>query len=128
MGIHQGIAFYTVGQRGGLGISHPVPLYVLRIDVEKNEIVVGEKKALLGRILIAGDLNLFRSDWPEVVQAKIRYRKKESPCRVSFVDGRARVVFAEDQEAMTPGQSVVFYEGDEVLGGGVIEEVVHGDC
>lgn len=128
LGTHQGIAFYTVGQRGGLGISHPVPLYVLRIDVEKNEIVVGEKKDLLGRILIAGDLNLFRSDWPEEVQAKIRYRKKESPCRVSFVDGRARVVFAEDQEAMTPGQSVVFYEGDEVLGGGVIEEVVHGDC
>jgi len=128
LGIHKGIAYYTVGQRGGLGISHPVPLYVLKIDMEKNEIVVGEKKALLAKELIAGDLNLFRRDWPDVVQAKIRYRKKESPCRVSFEHGRLRVVFMEDQEAITPGQSVVFYAGEEVLGGGVIEEVVHGAC
>jgi tRNA-uridine 2-sulfurtransferase len=128
LGFHKGIAFYTIGQRGGLGISHPVPLYVLAIDAEKNEIVVGEKNALLGRELIAGDLNLFRPDWPEVVQAKIRYRKKESPCRVAFGDGRARVFFEESQEAITPGQSVVFYDRDEVLGGGVIEEVIHGDC
>lgn len=128
LGIHKGIAYYTVGQRGGLGISHPVPLYVLKIDTEKNEIVVGEKKALLAKELIAGDLNLFRRDWPDVVQAKIRYRKKESPCRVSFEHGRLRVVFMEDQEAITPGQSVVFYAGEEVLGGGVIEEVVHGAC
>lgn len=127
LGFHQGIAFYTVGQRGGVGISHPVPLYVLAIDAEKNELVVGEKKDLLGRELIAGDLNLLRSDWPEVVQAKIRYRKKESPCCVTFGVGRARVVFEEDQEAITPGQSVVFYDRDEVLGGGVIEEVIHGD-
>jgi len=128
LGSHKGIAFYTVGQRGGLGISHPVPLYVVKIDAEKNEIVVGEKKDLAGRNLIAGDLNLFRSDWPEVVNAKIRYRKKESPCRVSFENGRVRVVFMEDQEAITPGQSVVFYEGDDVLGGGVIEVVLHGAC
>ncbi|MBN1546383.1 MAG: tRNA 2-thiouridine(34) synthase MnmA [Syntrophaceae bacterium] len=127
LGTHKGVTYYTVGQRGGLGISHPVPLYVLKIDVENNEIVVGEKKDLLGRTLIAGDLNLFRLDWPEVVQAKIRYRKKESPCRVSFADGHARVVFEEAQEAITPGQSVVCYEGDELLGGGVIEEVVHGN-
>jgi tRNA-specific 2-thiouridylase len=127
LGSHQGIAFYTVGQRGGLGISHPAPLYVLAIDAEKNEIVVGEKKDLLGRELIAGDLNLFQLDWPEVVQAKIRYRKKESPCRVVFGQGRARVVFEESQEAITPGQSVVFYDRDDVLGGGVIEEVIHGD-
>jgi len=126
LGSHKGIAYYTVGQRGGLGISHPVPLYVLRIDAKENEIVVGEKKALAAKELIAGDLNLFRSDWPEMVKAKIRYRKKESPCRVSFENGRAWVVFMEDQEAITPGQSVVFYEGDNVLGGGVIEEVVHG--
>ena len=128
LGTHKGIAYYTVGQRGGLGISHPVPLYVLKIDAEKNEIVVGEKQDLAGRTLIAGDLNLFRTDWPEVVQAKIRYRKKESPCRVTFSDKRARVVFEEDQEAITPGQSIVCYDGDEVLGGGVIEEVIHGAC
>jgi len=128
LGSHKGIAYYTVGQRGGLGISHHVPLYVLEIDREKNEIVVGEKKDLLGRALVAGDLNLFQRDWPDVVQAKIRYRKKESPCRVSFEHGRLRVVFMEDQEAITPGQSVVFYAGDDVLGGGVIEEVLHGAC
>ena len=127
LGSHKGIAYYTVGQRGGLGISHPVPLYVIKIDADKNEIVVGEKKELLGRELIAGDLNLFRHDWPDVVQAKIRYRKKESSCRVHIEAGRARVVFAENQAAITPGQSVVFYDYDEVLGGGIIEEVIHGD-
>jgi len=127
LGEHRGIAFYTVGQRGGLGISHPVPLYVLAIDVAKSEIIVGEKGELLGKELIAGDLNRLRPDWPEAVQAKIRYRKKESPCRVTFEDGRARVVFEDDQEAITPGQSIVFYDGDGVLGGGVIEEVIHGD-
>ena len=101
---------------------------LFKIDAEKNEIVVGEKRALLAKELIAGDLNLFRSAWPEVVQAKIRYRKKESPCRVTFSDKRARIVFEEDQEAITPGQSVVCYDGDEVLGGGVIEEVIDGAC
>ncbi|MFA7684626.1 MAG: tRNA 2-thiouridine(34) synthase MnmA, partial [Syntrophales bacterium] len=128
LGNHKGIVCYTVGQRGGLGISHPVPLYVLRIDADKNEIVVGERGELLERELIAGDLNLFRSEWPETVQAKIRYRRQASPCRVSSLGAsRLRVRFQEEQEAITPGQSVVFYDGDEVLGGGIIEEVVHGD-
>jgi tRNA-specific 2-thiouridylase len=126
IGEHRGIVFYTIGQRGGLGISHKTPLYVVAIDVTRNRVVVGEKTDLQAKCLIAGDLNILVRDWPEKVHAKIRYRKKEAPCTVDFEKDKLRVVFEEDQEAITPGQSVVFYDGDLVLGGGVIEEVLNG--
>ena len=128
MGKHRGIMFYTIGQRGGLGISHPTPLYVVSIDPDKNRIVVGEKKDLMAKGLLAGDMNMLAKSWPEQVYAKIRYRKKEALCKVTTENGRLKVVFAEEQEAITPGQSVVFYANDRVLGGGVIEEVLHGTC
>jgi len=126
LGRHRGIIFYTIGQRGGLRISHPTPLYVVSIDPDRNQLVVGEKKDLKARGLIAGDVNLLAPSWPKEVYAKIRYRKKEAPCGVTFENNKIRVVFAEEQEAITPGQSVVFYANDCVLGGGVIEEVFHG--
>jgi tRNA-specific 2-thiouridylase len=126
LGEHRGVVFYTIGQRGGLGISHKTPLYVTAIDVAGNRIVVGGKEDLQSRGLRAGDLNILVGDWPETVHAKIRYRKKEAPCTVAFEKDKLRVLFEEDQEAITPGQSVVFYDGDVVLGGGVIEEVLHG--
>jgi tRNA-uridine 2-sulfurtransferase len=125
LGEHRGIVFHTIGQRGGLGISHKTPLYVVAIDVTGNRVVVGEKTDLQARCLIAGDLNILVRDWPEKVHAKIRYRKKEAPCAAVFEKDKLRVLFDEDQEAITPGQSVVFYDGDVVLGGGVIEEVLH---
>ena len=128
LGEHKGIAFYTIGQRGGLGISHRTPLYVLAIDAAGNRVIVGDKMDLQARGLMAGDLNILVPDWPQTVYAKIRYRKKEAPCTVVFENDRLRVFFEEDQEAITPGQSVVFYDGDVVLGGGVIEEVLHGAC
>jgi len=128
LGRHRGIAFHTVGQRGGLGISHATPLYVVSIDPGKNRIVVGEKKDLMARGLIAGNVNRLAPNWPEQLYAKIRYRKKEAPCKVLHENGRLRVVFAEEQEAIAPGQSIVFYAGDDVLGGGEIEEVLHGAC
>jgi tRNA-specific 2-thiouridylase len=124
MGRHRGIIFHTIGQRGGLGISHPTPLYVVSIDPDKNRIVVGEKKDLMAKGLIAGDINMLTKSWPQEVYAKIRYRKKEALCDVTDADGKLRVIFAEEQEAITPGQSVVFYENDRVLGGGTIEEVL----
>ena len=126
LGQHRGIIFYTIGQRGGLGISHKTPLYVVSINPDKNEIVVGEKKDLKARGLIAGDLNMLSETWPRQVYAKIRYRKKEALCGTTLENNRIRVTFTEEQEAITPGQSVVFYENDRVLGGGVIEEVLHG--
>jgi tRNA-specific 2-thiouridylase len=125
MGRHRGIIFHTIGQRGGLGISHPTPLYVVSIDPDKNRIVVGEKKDLMAKGLVAGDINMLAKSWPRQVYGKIRYRKKEALCEVTAENDRLKVIFAEEQEAITPGQSVVFYENDRVLGGGTIEEVLH---
>ena len=127
MGRHRGIIFHTIGQRGGLGISHPTPLYVVSIDPDKNRIVVGEKKDLMAKGLVAGDINMLAKSWPRQVYGKIRYRKKEALCDVKAENDRLKVIFAEEQEAITPGQSVVFYEKDRVLGGGTIEEVLHGN-
>ncbi|PKN52417.1 MAG: tRNA 2-thiouridine(34) synthase MnmA [Deltaproteobacteria bacterium HGW-Deltaproteobacteria-13] len=125
LGKHRGIMFYTIGQRGGLGISHPTPLYVVSIDPDKNSIVAGEKKDLRAKGLVAGNLNLLVPSWPDQVYAKIRYRKKEAACEVEFDQGQIRVLFAEEQEAVTPGQSVVFYDHDCVLGGGIIDKILH---
>jgi tRNA-specific 2-thiouridylase len=102
-------------------------LYVVSIDPDENRIVVGEKKDLMAKGLVAGDMNMLAKSWPKQVYAKIRYRKKEVLCDVTDDKGRLRVIFAEEQEAITPGQSVVFYANDRVLGGGVIEEVLHGN-
>ncbi|MDD5711762.1 MAG: tRNA 2-thiouridine(34) synthase MnmA, partial [Smithellaceae bacterium] len=124
VGEHRGVVFYTIGQRGGLRISAPEPSYVVAIDVAKNRIVVGKKDDLLSRELIAGDLNLLATDWPSEIAAKIRYRKREAPCTAEFARGKLKLVFTEAQEAITPGQSVVCYDGDRVLGGGIIEEVI----
>jgi len=126
IGEHRGIVFYTVGQRGGLRVSAGRPLYVVSIDPVGNRIVVGEKKDVLARGLIAGDINALVEEWPAVAHGKLRYRKKEEPCRVAVEGKKLRVMFEEKQEAITPGQSVVLYDGDVVLGGGVIEEVIDG--
>lgn len=128
LGQHRGIMLYTIGQRGGLGISCKTPLYVVSIDPGKNRIVVGEKEDLLARELMAGNINMLVKSWPRQVYAKIRYRKKEALCEATAVNDRLRVIFSEEQEAIAPGQSVVFYDHDRVLGGGEIEEVLHGTC
>jgi tRNA-specific 2-thiouridylase len=128
LGTHRGIAFYTVGQRGGLGISHRTPLYVISIDAPGNRVIVGEREELMAVGLVAHNVNVLSRPWPQEVYAKIRYRKKEALCEVDFENDRVKVTFAEKQEAITPGQSVVFYADDCVLGGGEIEEVLHGTC
>lgn len=112
LGRHRGIIFHTIGQRAGLGISHPTPLYVLSIDSGRNLIVVGEKKDLMANGLVASDVNILAENWPKEVHAKIRYRKKDALCRVTKEKDKLKVVFAEGQEAITPGQSVVFYDHD----------------
>jgi len=128
IGRHRGIVHYTVGQRSGMRISSRAPLYVVAIDAAGNRIVAGEKKDLFSRGLVAGDINLFAEDWPERIYGKIRYRKRETPCRARREGNCLRIVFEDPQEAVTPGQSVVLYDGDTVLGGGIIEEVIYGDC
>ena len=124
VGGHRGVASYTIGQKKGLGLTSPQALYVLDIDAERNTITVGEPAALEQRQLVARAVNFIACDPPAeplAVEAKIRHRHEAAPARVHVrEDGAAEVVFDEPQRAITPGQSVVFYQGDRVVGGGVI--------
>jgi tRNA-specific 2-thiouridylase len=126
LGRHQGIPFYTIGQRKGLGISNGERLYVTAIDPERNTITVGTKEDLLGDKLIASNLNwiaIEKLEKPIKVKAKIRYLHKEAEAEVIPLDQeKIYVKFREPQVAITPGQSVVFYDRDIVVGGGVIEK------
>ncbi|MCE5329236.1 tRNA 2-thiouridine(34) synthase MnmA, partial [bacterium] len=124
IGKHEGVAFFTIGQRKGFGISAPNPLYVIRIDRQKSEITVGERRYLKNKKLIADELNLFCEELPERAKAKIRYNHKEADCTLLKTEKGLIVAFDVEQEAITPGQSVVFYDGEIVLGGGVIREVL----
>ena len=124
LGQHRGVAFYTVGQREGLGIAARQPLYVLEIDMARNALVVGLKCDLLRAELLAEQVSYVAGSPPSqpvAVRAKIRYRAEEAPATVVPLAGqRARVVFREPQPAITPGQGVVFYQEDVLLGGGLI--------
>ena len=124
LGTHTGIHRYTIGQRRGIGISSERPLYVLGIDADKNRVVVGADEELLSNEFIAAGVNWIAYDNPaDPVQAsvRIRYRHQEAFATITpLANNRVRVVFAEPQRAITPGQATVFYDGDEVLGGGWI--------
>lgn len=124
LGIHKGITHYTVGQRKGLGISFPQPMYVNAIDAEHNRIVLGPEGSQYASELIAGDLNWIAFDEPPAelhVQAKVRYQARPAAARVlPDGEGKVRVLFDEPQRAVTPGQAVVFYQDDLVVGGGTI--------
>jgi len=114
-----------------LGITAPHPLYVVRVDAEKNQIVVGSEDELYSKGLLAGKLNYVSGVSPAepmAIEAKIRYRASAVPATLyPPQDGLATVIFAEEQKSVTPGQSVVFYRADEVLGGGVIEAGINPD-
>ena len=124
LGEHKGAFFYTIGQREGLGIGYRHPLYVVSKDTRKNEVIVGEKKDLKSKSLIAAGLNILVDRLPGRVFAQIRYNQKEAACSVCTDGEKMKVIFKNSQEAVTPGQSVVFYKGNTVLGGGVIEKVI----
>jgi tRNA-uridine 2-sulfurtransferase len=124
LGRHRGLPFYTIGQRGGLGISNPVPLYVLALDVAGNRLIVGVKHEVRAAGLIADQLNLLVDRPPERAAAKIRYAHRAAPCDVIWEDTCLTVHFDQPQEAITPGQSVVVYDGDIVVGGGIIRETI----
>jgi tRNA-specific 2-thiouridylase len=127
LGRHRGIACYTIGQRGGLGISSPTPLYVVRIDAARNRLVVGEKGDLRSEGLVADQVNCLVDAFPGEAWAKIRYAHRAARCRISHDGDRLTVRFAEPQEAVSPGQSVVLYDGATVLGGGTIKEATIGN-
>ena len=125
LGTHEGIIKYTIGQRKGLGIAFGEPIYVIKKDIESNNIVLGRNTDLFGTKLTATNINLISCDKiiePMRVKAKIRYNQKEQPATVYQIDeNRIEVVFDEPQRAITKGQSVVLYDGDIVVGGGIIE-------
>ena len=125
IGQHKGLPFYTIGQREGLGIAAPEALYVMRIDVAGNALVVGTKSELGQRELVATGVNYVSGQIPHdgllEITAKIRYQAVEAEALlIPLEDGRARVTFAQPQRDITPGQGVVFYQGEVVLGGGII--------
>jgi tRNA-specific 2-thiouridylase len=126
LGQHRGIASYTVGQRKGLGIAAAEPLYVTSIESEQNTVIVGTKEQTYGMELIAGGLNWIAIDPPEnpiKVKAKIRYRHAEVEAKlIPQDDGTVYVKYTLPQMAITPGQAIVFYDGDKVLGGGTIRK------
>ncbi|AKM81205.1 MAG: tRNA-specific 2-thiouridylase MnmA [Candidatus Pacebacteria bacterium GW2011_GWF2_38_9] len=124
LGKHRGIYNYTIGQRKGLGIATGKPIFISKIDATKNEIVLGDEEDILSKSLIAKKLNFIPFDKLEkeiLAKVKIRYGAREVPARI-FPQGlnEVEVVFDQPQRAVTAGQSVVFYQGDLVLGGGVI--------
>ena len=124
LGHHRGVHRFTVGQRKGLGLSTGSPLYVLRLEPAEGRVVVGSREDLGQRQLQADAVNWIAGAPPVAplrVTARIRHRHQDAPALVT-PDGpsRARVEFDEPQIAITPGQAVVFYHGDEVLGGGWI--------
>jgi tRNA-specific 2-thiouridylase len=123
LGQHRGIAFYTIGQRHGLGLASGKPLYVIRTEPESNRIVLGPEKELYSQKLTAHKLNWISGKLPRepiTVTAKIRYKSKEAEATLSFRNDSVDVHFAQPQKAVTPGQAVVFYNAGEVLGGGII--------
>lgn len=125
VGEHTGITNYTIGQRRGLHLALGKPVYVVDINAEKNQIVIGENKDVFSKGLIASDLNFISIDSldePIEVEAKIRYNGRPKKARlIPLEDGKVKVIF-DKIRAVTPGQSVVFYDGDIIVGGGVIDE------
>lgn len=125
IGTHKGLPYYTIGQREGLGIAYAEPLYVIAIRPEDNALVVGTARELGRDTLTAGRVSFvagYPPPLPAPVTAKIRYRAKEAPATLTRLEGdRAWVTFAVPLRDITPGQGVVFYDGEVVLGGGTIE-------
>ena len=123
LGKHTGLYNYTIGQRKGLGISNPVPLFVLGFNPLKNEVIVGEEYELYKKEILVTDINLLLVDEiPELldVTVKTRYSSKEAKAKIIQDGKNIKVIFDEPQKAITPGQSAVFYIDDIVLGGGKI--------
>jgi len=128
LGEHKGVAFYTIGQRQGLGIAMGYPVYITRIDAKKNQITIGNKEEVLAREFLAKEPH-FISAAPKkefAAKVKIRYNHKEAQAIVIPLGTKMKVRFKNPQFAITAGQSAVFYDADDrVLGGGIIERVLN---
>jgi tRNA-specific 2-thiouridylase len=122
IGDHEGVHLYTIGQRRGINIPFKEPLYVVELRARDNVVVVGGKDALARIGLRADDINMLSSAVEGEARAKVRYRQKEEKCSYAVRDGLLEIVFDEPISSITPGQSVVLYDGETVLGGGTIRE------
>jgi len=123
VGEHPGLELFTVGQRQGLGVALGRPVYVTRVDASTGRVYLGEESELLARRVLAESAWLAKEAEGLPLTGKIRYRSEARPVEsLEFADGRMRVNFAEPVSAPAPGQSLVFYHGDRVMGHGVIEE------
>jgi len=126
LGKHNGLINYTIGQRKGLNISYKTPLYVTRLDRDNNRLIVSDNEGLFNKSLIAKDINLLVDNWDfdKEIYAKVRSRGVPKRCNISLLpDNQAKINFLEEVRAITPGQSVVFYDKDGLcIGGGIIIE------
>jgi tRNA-specific 2-thiouridylase len=122
---HEGVHRFTIGQRKGLGVSSSIPLYVVGIDAESASVTVGPRESLERTSMTASRVNWISGDTPSSpvrARARIRYRHREAAATITpQADARVTVTFDESQSAITPGQAVVFYDGDYVVGGGWID-------
>jgi tRNA-specific 2-thiouridylase len=125
VGRHDGVHRFTVGQRKGLGLSSRIPLYVVGIDAGEKTVTVGPKEALERNTLVASGVNWISGVAPQAgrrVAAQIRYRHREATASIEPLgDDGVRVTFDQPQSAVAPGQAVVMYDGDSVVGGGWID-------
>jgi tRNA-specific 2-thiouridylase len=126
IGKHQGIAYYTIGQREGLGIALGYPAYIIRINAKKNEIIVGNREDCLAREFQIKDLHFVDKPIKKkvVLGVKIRYNHKEERAEVIPAANKIKIIFRKPQFAVTPGQAAVFYSRYKIIGGGVIEKVI----
>lgn len=123
LGSHKGLCYYTIGQRKKLGLALGYPAYITKIDYQNNQIVVGPKAQLYADGLLARDYNFLRANnWQKPVEIKVQIRYNAEAVVATLFPGLKylKVLFAEPQKAVTPGQSAVFYQGDTLLGGGII--------
>ncbi len=122
IGNHKGITNYTIGQRKGLGISHTTPLYVIKINTSTNTITLGSKEDLYVNEATITNCNLLVDKWPKNAQAKIRYKAPLEECEViELSNEELKIKFNNKVKAVTPGQSLVLYDNDIVIGGGIIK-------
>lgn len=133
IGEHSGFPFYTIGQRKGIGVALPKPVYVTEINYKENKIVIGKEEDLLATTLFASQLNLQKYDSlkdGKFLDTKIRYKDLAATALVTQIDGtgdgngKIKIEFKTPKRSITPGQSVVFYEGDDLVGGAIIDEIL----
>ena len=125
LGEHEGFAFYTVGQRKGLGGGFPTPRYVLSVEPETRRVLIGTKEKLQARTFVTDQVNWLIDPpaEPDTALIQIRYRSEVVPGRLNFEGNVCKVELEQSTEAIAPGQSAVFYQGERVIGGGRIVRV-----